>query len=412
MRSSRLSRAWSPYIGRVFTLLVLLSGSAGGHSVAQDQPVEFSHGFYPGGTGWTTTADILRSRLHIETLVANTPWDRPFNEQSAVLRDALNSWGRTSVIGMAHSNGGLVTRNYVQQNGSASRLDRLATIGTPHRGASIAANMVNGRAVNYFGNLAGSLGAAVNFYSNNDPNWYVHPVVNGTVEFTFGAMQYLGNYMANSSRFVGLGIGGAMPVTSDVSPGSGFLNQLNGAGGLSTESSVLRYRVGMAAQVHPNGALFRLITSNPRRWRAIQGIAAYGALSLYFYYSEHPDWWLASHATYWLQAYWYISLLDVAWHDFIGALRSWNGYFAVVDPSDAFIPHWSSQYPNAHIQYNLYLPYYNISHTEEKDHPAARNQFENVLVNDFGVIRRESTSPPPDDGTTCTTTSTELQCPV
>ncbi len=88
-------------------------------------------------------------------------------------------------------------------------------------------------------------------------------------------------------------------------------------------------------------------------------------------------------------------------------------YFAVVDPSDAFIPHWSSHYPGANVQYNLYLPSYNISHTEEKDHPAARSRFEDVLKYDFGVQPRSTTTDSGGGGgTECTTTSTELQCPV
>ncbi|HET7274950.1 MAG TPA: hypothetical protein VFI91_07200 [Longimicrobiaceae bacterium] len=379
-------------------------------AAAQTHPVEFNHGFFNQGTAWDPTADYLRQRLQIETLTPTTPWDRPFNEQSAALHDALNSWGRTSVIGIAHSNGGIVARNSVRLYGGANRLDRLATIGTPHRGATIATNVLNGRVVRYFGGLAGSVGAAVDFYANNDPDWSVAPVVDFVTQNAFEWICYLGWYFANNSRFAGLGFGAAMPVIYDDQPSSAFMADLNSSGALSAESSVLYRRVGIATQVPPNGAFFRLVSSDPSGWRTVQAITAYGALALYHHFRNHPDWWLASHANYWLQVYWYTTLLDVAWHDFIGALQGWNGYYAIVYPSDGFIPDWSSKYPGANSQYNLYLPYHNISHTEQKDHPDARNQFENVLRYDFGVPVRTTTDPGGGD-TTCDPSSTKLVCP-
>lgn len=386
-RSSDLHRA---------ALAALIAAAAAQPAPAQ-QPVEFNHGFANQGSAWVPTANYLRDKFEIETLTPTTSFGARFDNQSAQLASQLNTWGRTGVIGMAHSNGGIVARNYTHLAGSGSRLNRLMTIGTPHRGASIAANVLNGRAPRYFSFMAGSIAGAFDFYFNNDPDWSIHPVVDFFTENAFGAIHYLGMVLGHGSAFVGLGVGNTLPATQDEVPGSWWISQFNDpyyTGSL--EPSLLYRRVGVATQVRPNGALFRLVSSDARGWRFAQAVAASGALGLYHYYRNHWDWWLAAHADYWLQAYWYIALLDVAWADFTGALVSFNGWWAVVTPSDAFIPHWSSQYPNANVQYNLYSPYYDISHTEQRDHPSTRSRFETILANDFGVPRRY-VPPPPDD---------------
>lgn len=384
---------------------------AGERAAAQDQPVEFNHGFGNQASAWVPTANYLSGRLQIEPRTPGTPWFRRFDDQAAALGNDLNAWGRTSIIGMAHSNGGLVARNYAQLNGSGSRINRLATIGTPHAGAPIAASVVNGRVVNYFGNAFGSLLYAIDFYATHDPAWNSNRVVNFATRNAFDIFGQISYFFADNSRFVGMGIGATLPATLDEIPGAPFITRLNSGSGLATESSVLARRVGMSTQVPPNGAFFRLVTTDVGTARAVQAITAAGALALYYHYREHPNWWLASRANSWLQVYWYATLLDVAWHDFIGALQSWNGYYARVLPSDAFIPGWSSQFPNAHAQYNLYLPAYNISHTEQRDHPAARNKIEEVFVNQFGVGYRPV--PPPDDPPPpeeCVPTPPQLQC--
>lgn len=375
-------------------IAVLIAAAA---PAAAQQPVEFNHGFAAQGSAWVPTANLLRDEFEIETLTPTTQFGARFDVQSAQLRSHLDAWGRTGVIGMAHSNGGIVARNYTHLTGYGSRLNRLMTIGTPHRGAPIAQNLLNGRAPRYFGFMAGSIAGAFDFYFNNDPDWRIHPVVDWFTQNAFEAVHYLGMALGHGSAFVGFGFGQAFPATQDEIPGSTWITQFNDPYYThSLEPAVLYRRVGVATQVNPNGALFRLISSDPRGWRFAQAIAASAALDLYNYYRNHWDWWLAAHADYWLNAYWYIALLDVAWADFTGALVSFNGWYARVSASDAFIPGWSSQYPNASVQYNMYLPYYDISHSEQMDHSATRNKFRSVLANDFGVPKRY-VPPPPEE---------------
>lgn len=384
---------------------------ASSRAPAQQQPVEFNHGFANQGTAWVPTADYLRQRLQIETLTPTTPWYASFGDQSAALGNALNAWGRSSDIGLAHSNGGLVARNYVQVNGYASRINRLATIGTPHRGAPIAENVINGRLPGYFGSLAFAIGNAGDFYANNDPDWNSpYPVVNYGVQTALNIMYYAGATLSSNRSLAGLGIAAAFPVTQQERPIAPFIGQINSSGGLGTEAAVLRRRVGISTQVYPPFAFCSIVSSNVGGCLRTRAYAQQGALSLYFYYSEHPNWWLAAHAEYWLDVYWYLRLIDVAWHDFIGALTFDQYGYPLALPSDGFIPESSSRYPAANIQYVIPLSTAWISHTEQKDHPTARGKFESVLITEFGVTRRPTTTnPPPDE---CVPKPGQITCAV
>lgn len=378
--------------------------------VSAQQPVEFNHGFANQGTAWVPTSDYLRQRLQIQTLTPTTTWYRPFDEQSADLQNALSNWGRSSVIGLSHSNGGLVARNYVQRNGYGSRINRLATIGTPHHGAPIAESVINGNVFNFFGNLAASIGGAANFYANNDPDWYAGPVVTPVMQSAIDVWYYVGNALADNSSLAGLGIAAALPVTQEDRPASTFISRINSPGGLGAESSVLGRRVGISTQVYPTNALCSVLTSNVGACRRSRAFMKHVALSLYFHYREHPSWWLSSHASYWLNVYWYLALTDVAWHDFIGALTFTQSGWPMALPSDGFIPESSSRYPGANVQYVIPLSSASISHTEQKDHPTSRNRFDYVLTNDFGVARRSTTSDPPPDE--CVPEPGQLTCAV
>lgn len=404
--STRARRRFLRLIGWSFSMLVLASPV-----IAQNQPVVFNSGFNSQGSAWVPTASWLQQRLLIDILTPNTGWNQGFAAQGFNYGSALNAWGRTNVIGLSHSNGGIVTRTYAGANGAASRLDRLATVGTPHRGAPIAANVLNGNVINYFSNWSGSIAAALYFYSQYDPDWWFG---NGITEIALGWLYQASTWIATNAAFTGLGIGVASPVTGDVLPGSPFISQLNSASNLAIEASALDQRVGISTQVHPDGAFFALISSDPGEWRRVQAFGAYGALALYLYYDNHPDFWLAAHADYWLQVFWYTYLLDIAWQDFIGALVEWNGAYAVVLPSDGFIPEWSSQYPGATLQRNLSLPAFNISHTSQMNDPAARLEYLFVLRDVFGVLPSPGAPPSPPSGPECGTPGggPMLECPI
>jgi pimeloyl-ACP methyl ester carboxylesterase len=393
MSAAHCGRWWL----RTLTLALVALSNTANTLPAQNQPAVFVHGFFSQAAAWRPGAQYLIQRFQIDTLLLGLPWDRPFDEQADAAHTAINAWGQSQGAALAHSNGGLVSRNYIRRTityfGDSPRYRRLATIGTPHGGAPIADAVLSGALVNFFAGGAQSVFRALDFYAANDPDWYLAPVVNSLVSNALGSMGALFGIFADNNRMAGLGIGAALPVTIDDRPGSTFLTALNGPQNLQLESAFFTSRVGISTQVDPYGAFFQLVTTQPDNARIIAAVAQYGALILYNYYSEHPDYNLNVHADYWLDIYDFIGLLDVAWGAFTGSLVRFDyilgNYYAVFDHSDGFIPQSHSQFPNATNQYILARPANpNIPHTLQNTSATTLALFDNVFANDFGIPRK------------------------
>lgn len=378
---------------------------------AQNVPVAFIHGFNSNGQAWNQTASLLRSRLQITTITPTTPWTEQFATQSAVLRDALNTWGQSGVIALAHSNGGLNTRNYVQTQGASTRINRLITINTPHGGAPLAQYVLQGAVFAYFGNMANAIGQALSFYAYNDPEWGQGGVLRPASIYLGQGMQYLGQTLARNDIYVGLGFGAAVPVTQQEVPNSAFLNALNN--GLGTEANLLSARIGISNDLHPNGALFELISSNPEGWRRFRSAAMANFALLYDYYDNGPDPYLANYAWLWRQAYLYVAEMDLAWQDYIGALAGFYAPLGIANlyHNDGFIPSYSSAYPGATLQINYFMPQYpSIPHTGEMDDPFMRTEYENILKNRFGVLAQPGVGDPYEPPPECITVNAKTIC--
>jgi pimeloyl-ACP methyl ester carboxylesterase len=102
----------------------------------------FVHGLVANRAGFMPLQVFLRSRGHGRQLALN--YRSAGSIEALALRlkreiDANVRGGRIDLV--AHSMGGLVARFYLQQLGGARRVDRLITLGTPHRGTH-AANFV------------------------------------------------------------------------------------------------------------------------------------------------------------------------------------------------------------------------------------------------------------------------------
>jgi pimeloyl-ACP methyl ester carboxylesterase len=104
--------------------------------------VSFIHGYNSNGAVWNYARGVLQAEFNPTTWRQNT-----YNTVNPISSIAQNSastlvpFDNTVVI--AHSMGGLVAREIRRQQGINSNIDALITIGTPHRGAPIAANAPN-----------------------------------------------------------------------------------------------------------------------------------------------------------------------------------------------------------------------------------------------------------------------------
>ncbi len=100
------------------------------------------HGLAANRSGFFPLQAYLRARGHGRQYAVNYRSAGSLEALALRLKREIDSNVRGGRIDMiAHSMGGLVARFYLQQLGGARRVDRLITLGTPHRGTH-AANFV------------------------------------------------------------------------------------------------------------------------------------------------------------------------------------------------------------------------------------------------------------------------------
>lgn len=102
--------------------------------------VVFQHGYFSNPCSWDRMERWVLPAHQFSTRVAiQTPFVRTYDEQAAVLRDAMERTGSDDWVLIGHSNGGIVSRRAAQsiQNDATSPLyiRGVLTIGSPHRGA-------------------------------------------------------------------------------------------------------------------------------------------------------------------------------------------------------------------------------------------------------------------------------------
>lgn len=223
-------------------ILALLAATAV-PAAAQDRLTVFLHGFNSGPDSWGNTASRLAVRLQIIKYVPTLPWHLPYDTQATHLNHEANAAGappNTVVVG--HSNGGLVAR----QLSTKRALGGIVTLGSPHRGAPLAAN-IRGVAQRYLamGDKLNALlfmlgaGTSTNQFTGT---WFSPGLapVRASVA-TLGAV--LWNAFANIQQSIGPVV--TAPVLADMTPGSAILGALNGPGNLARESASIPRRVGL-----------------------------------------------------------------------------------------------------------------------------------------------------------------------
>lgn len=134
----KLSRATSMIALRLITCAFIVMPMA---SNAQEQSAAFVHGLQSNGETWDVMRPALNQELWMLGIAPSLKSYRTYGEQADNLHTALGS--RTNAISISHSNGGVVTRRYLTHH-SAPRINRHLSIGSPHYGAPLAANALNG----------------------------------------------------------------------------------------------------------------------------------------------------------------------------------------------------------------------------------------------------------------------------
>ena len=127
-------------------LLALAAGAAFAPAAhAQSEPIVFVHGYSGSGSNW----DVMAARFTASGYPSRNLYKFDYsslvnsNTVSAIeLRNFVNTvrarHGNAKVAVVAHSNGGLVSRSYLVNQGGSAATRRFVSLGTPHKGTTYA----------------------------------------------------------------------------------------------------------------------------------------------------------------------------------------------------------------------------------------------------------------------------------
>ena len=354
----------------------------------------FVHGIVSSGGTWTTAAARLSGALAINAHLPDLPWSAPYDDQALTL-DTIGLNATTIAVG--HSNGGIAARRWVARG---HHLDTLITVGTPHFGAPIVANL--GLYGGWFYQSLNSI-----FRSGNAISWLMWNRQDDP-SYSCCDWEWIWYQVAESLNFGGYftqyGVGGALaslglttgaPVLGQMDPRSGYLQGINSGGELATEASRVPARIGIVSTASPVGGPLRLVFSDSTSdW--IGG--TFHAIAYAFYYlyfdmaSQLDPWdydgWDAADNLWNAAAF--LDGWDVAWCAAVSSVGMWY-----CDGNDAAVPILSQQYPNA-------LPLYTAwqggpAHTSETTDNRTVDLIQMALVN-YGHVPPRGGGPGPGPG--------------
>lgn len=204
-------------------------------AAAQATPTAFVHGFGAEASDWAATADRLKKRVAIAPQLPKMPWREKFENQGKQLQSQLGSLP-TNTIAVGHSNGGVVSREWARLR----QLGGIVTIGTPHKGAPIIANLAGWAA--FTGSTRGMVNQVFSAFTyGTDWTWVFAIVESALLVASDYSLWSLTNLISV------LGVTTATPVMPQMAPGSSYLTSLNSSSNLSKEASRAPKRVGIVS---------------------------------------------------------------------------------------------------------------------------------------------------------------------
>lgn len=169
---SRVRHLVNPVLGLAIVVGV---GPLPVRRVDAQQPVVFVHGLTSTGNSWITLPNYVNTNFNSTVLTPTLGWSATYETQSANLTGALA--GYLSAVAISHSNGSIVTRRYLVDNGAlGSRIDRHLSIGGLHRGARLAEKVRSGKFLTWLGELLTFIYDPFQYYFLADPAFAASPV--------------------------------------------------------------------------------------------------------------------------------------------------------------------------------------------------------------------------------------------
>ena len=330
--------------GTIRALVVVLGlALQGGILVAQDRPVVFIHGLKSTGAAWEATAARLQTQLAIEAHRPTPGWKKVFQVQAGEVDASLGGLSASNVV-VGHSNGGIVAREWSRNH----PMSALITLGTPNRGAPLAANMLNWVHYNFAAGdaIANVYGAFANCLSHGC-GWS-HLLFYSDLNVILSWMRgWLDSSLPSIVSTVGVGT--TAPVLAQMVPGSTFLSSLNSESNVAREQATIPGRVGIGSVAHNfyNAGAFRLAWPD-----AADDIDVFKDISVVILdflaatihsQADFDDWDAWDIASAMSSAASWLASLDQRWCETV----TWVPGSGYCDYNDEVVPLWSQQLPGA-----------------------------------------------------------------
>lgn len=334
-------------------LLLVMAVVASSISAHAQRPVVWIHGIASDGGTWQGTPGLIAQHRYITNHVPSLSSFTLYQDQASEMLGIVGPMPN-DMVAVGHSNGGIVSRMAARQH----PMRGVITIGTPHGGAPLATNGMDGRAADWiFFDWAAVITQPLVVYANywildDWCSWYCQPI------YDFFAILY--GVLQNTLHTIGYMVGSHLRQTTvlgQMEPDSPFRDVLNGGAALSAESANLQERWFIRSHADP-GLISMFVGLTPDNAQAHTNkvwIAHAGFLAMYYYYSqfygggEDPDAY-AKQANAWMWAHGASALYgtDQGWCNLIGG---WNGSYCA---SDGIVPFWSAAWPGAPNEMNVW----------------------------------------------------------
>lgn len=349
---------------------------------AQERSVVFVHGFMSDGGTWAGAAARLAQRLEIAPATPTLSSRSLYESQASELQAQLGHLP-SNVVAVGHSNGGLVSRQWSRQHGVSA----IVTVGTPHRGAPLVSNLYH---------YAGFNNALLSSF-NDVYRLFAY----GCCSWQWILSTYTGVWQAVASAAVtsvpriasAVALNGTVPVSFEMQPGSGFLNDINGPANLGREASQVPGRVGIVSTAYNfywGGPLRAAYPDDGDTLYVLREIARVG-LEFYasYLYAHAPieETWAFQIANGMFTTAYYLGVMDEVWCRAVSDVS-----MQACTINDTIVPYWSQQYPGGAM---IDTGWGGPAHTQETRVSDAL--LEQALVTFAGVRRRGAggTPPPP-----------------
>jgi pimeloyl-ACP methyl ester carboxylesterase len=359
-------------------------------SVADAQrPVVWVHGIASNGGTWQGTPGWMSQYRHI---TSQTPSLSSFTFYQSQASEMLSMVGPmpSDMVAIGHSNGGIVSRMAAREHAMRG----VVTIGTPHHGALLTTNSLDGDTREWAFNWAYAIVRPLVQYSlywilDDWCSWWCEPFYQTFANIYDGIV-----YTLEQLNFIAAPPLRGTTVLGQMEPGSSFRDTLNGGSALSAESANLPERWAIRSEADPNlVSLFVGIFPDNASHFTNKVYIAFGAYTaLYEYYSQFtgdddPDYW-AKQANAWMWAEGATALFntDRAWCTLIGGFNESGGYCS----SDGIVPLESQTWPGAN---NIRTVWGGPGHMRETTNPGVQLfLLEALRAPGFGI----SDPPPPE----------------